>query len=61
VHLEAVLENAPDSEPDERVIIDHKAVWALTQDCFRSLVCGWARLPKTTPSVPILAQPGSVR
>ncbi len=31
-------EHLADPEPDQRVIVDHKAVWAFAQDCFRSLV-----------------------
>jgi hypothetical protein len=38
VHLEAVGERLPNSEPDKGMIVDYKAVWALAQDCFRSLV-----------------------
>jgi len=41
LHLEAVGEQLPHPEPDEWVIVDHKAVWALAQDCFRSLVAGF--------------------
>ena len=62
VDLEVVLERLADPEPDERVTVDHKAVWALAQDCFRSLVCGLGRrLPRSDPVGPILAQAGRVR
>ena len=36
VDLEPVLEHSAHPEPDEWVTVDHKAVWPLAQDCFRS-------------------------
>jgi Rrf2 family transcriptional regulator, cysteine metabolism repressor len=42
------------------VIVDHKAVWALAQDCFRSLVAGFgAQLEPAPLSGSILTEPGS--
>ena len=41
LHLEPIREHLANPEPDQRVIVDHKAVWALAQDCFRSLVEGF--------------------
>jgi hypothetical protein len=62
VHLEAVFEHSSDSESDERVIVDHKAVWALAQRGFRSLVLrfGYGQV-RRAPMHPILAQRGLVR
>ena len=34
--LEPIPQHPAHSEPDEWVTVDHKAVWALAQDCFRS-------------------------
>ena len=58
VHVEVAGEDLANPEPDERVIVDDKAVGAFAQDCFRSLVCGSGPAAPCAPSVPILAQAG---
>jgi hypothetical protein len=34
---ETALERPPDSQPDERVTVDHQAVWGLAQGRIRSV------------------------
>jgi hypothetical protein len=31
---EPSLQGLPDPKPDERVTVDHQAIWGLAQDCF---------------------------
>ena len=61
VDLEVVVERFAHAEPDQRVAVDHKAMWALAQDWFRYLGVRRWRLVSPEPSAPILAQVRAVR